>query len=230
MRYTPQHPPLGFTPEPKPNPTINNPFTIRVVECAKTVENCIFCKKLIFDANNRKVLKLNNITSLGTQENPKSRCPASGKVKFAAKRNSPLRKEISPCKRCATAHIWRRDVNTNGIALRASFRMLDNLSLMPAELAFNRKKPRSPLLTTSKRTRPGRLAYSNAIKQSANRRTTAIAAASKRRPDARRDHARPNEPRLSRQPALNRERLGRWSPRLRRRALRRGAARRPPIG
>ncbi len=54
------HTPLGLPTEPKPNPRINNPFTVSVVNCAKTVENSIFAQKNIFLERLRMSLKIKN--------------------------------------------------------------------------------------------------------------------------------------------------------------------------
>ena len=55
-----QHSPLGFIVEPKPNPRTNNPFAIKPVCCATTVENVVFSPKNIFRPRTCISLKLKN--------------------------------------------------------------------------------------------------------------------------------------------------------------------------
>ena len=67
MDHTPQHPPFGFTAEPKLNPRINNSLPINVLSCAKTVEISIFSKNVF--------LRVQHPLSLNTKDralrNPK---------------------------------------------------------------------------------------------------------------------------------------------------------------
>ena len=73
-------PPLGFSAEPKPNPWINNPLTINVLRCVKTVENSNFCKKNIFAIWKHMSLKIKERATLRTQET-QVRLPSTTRIR-----------------------------------------------------------------------------------------------------------------------------------------------------
>ena len=70
MGHNSQDPHIGFTPDPKPNPRINNPFPINELRCAKSVEIVSFCKNTYFRFNEPHCIENNGECHAKTQGNP----------------------------------------------------------------------------------------------------------------------------------------------------------------